>query len=253
MVGKIGILGGVGPEATADLFKKIIRVTPAKKDQDHIETIIISNPNIPDRTCAILENGEDPIPEMLKTAKTLEAIGASCILIPCNTAHYFYNQLQEQLSIPIINMVHETAKFIKVNYPDVRRVGLLATTGTIQSKIYAFELAKYDIEVIVPEKDIQENFVMESIYGTRGIKAGFKKKPRTLLKYAALHLQEKGAEVIIQGCTEIPLVLTKSHCDQPHVDPTRILAMRAVDLVKDSTLVVSSDALLKVKSFSRAN
>lgn len=225
---KIGILGGVGPEATADVFKKIIKATSAKIDQDHIETIIISNPKIPDRTNAILYGGESPIAEMLKTAKTLEALQVNCIVIPCNTAHYYFAPLQKEISIPIINLIKETVEHIKLNYPFVTKVGLLATTGTIVSKIYDKELAKSGIEIIHVDEDIQENFVMEAIYSPKGIKAGFKIKPRALLKYAAMHLHSKGAQIIIKGCTEIALVLTKKNCPQILVDPAKIVAKKIV-------------------------
>lgn len=246
---KIGILGGVGPEATADLFRKIIKVTPAKVDQDHIETIVVSNSNIPDRTKAILYGGENPVPEMVYTAKILDTMDVSFILIPCNTAHYFISEIQKEVQTPILNMVLETVDFIEESYPGVSTVGILGTTGTVKSKIYARELEKKGFNVVVPDDDIQENFVMEAIYGTRGVKAGFKKKPRTLLKYASLHLQEKGAQVIIQGCTEIPLVLTKRHCDQPQVDPTLIVAKKAVSccLTKSLPLNVTSKVEVDIK------
>ena len=227
---KIGILGGLGPEATVDLYTKIISETPAKIDQEHIETIIISNPKIPDRTQAILNKGESPLPLMISTAKTLEAIGVSTILIPCNTAHYFLEDIQKEISVPITNMIKETVLSIKEKYPQVKKIGLLATTGTIKAKIYQKELEKEGFNIIIPEQDVQENFVMEAIYGTKGIKSGFKKEPRTLLKYAALNLTKKGSEIIIKGCTEIAIVLNNKNCDQVLIDPARIIAKKAVEI-----------------------
>lgn len=247
---RIGILGGVGPEATVDLFKKIIKVTPAKRDQDHVETIVISNSHIPDRTSAILYGGDDPVPEMLYTAKMLDALGVSVILIPCNTAHYFIESVQKEIQTPILNMILETVNYIEKQYSGVKTIGILGTTGTIKSKIYENELKKRGFNVVVPDDDVQENFVMEAIYGTRGIKSGFKKKPRILLKYASLHLHDKGAQVIIQGCTEIPLVLTKRHCEQPYVDPTLICAKKAVSFVRGQEKLSSNSISVKVSQIN---
>lgn len=245
---KIGILGGLGPEATVDLYKKIISETPAKTDQEHIETIIISNPKIPDRTQAILYGGESPIKTMISTAKTLEAIGVSTILIPCNTAHYFLNDIQKEISVPIINMIKETVQNIKEKYPKVKSVGILATTGTIKSKIYQKELEKEGFKVIISEQDVQENFIMEAIYGTKGIKAGLKKKPRTLLKYAALHLANKGAQIIIKGCTEIAIVLNKKNCKQVLIDPAKILAKKAVKICREKNQTSNEKTTIEIKA-----
>lgn len=233
MEAKIGILGGLGPEATADLFKRIIKATPAKTDQEHIQTIIYSNPKIPDRTQAIVYGGESPLPEMTKTAKALDALNVNIILIPCNTAHYFHKELQETISTPILHMIEETAQHIKENYPHVKNVGLLATTGTIRSGIYAKALAKYGLQAIIPDEDVQENFVMEAIYGTKGIKAGYKQKPRTLLKYAAMKLDQAGADILIKGCTEVALVLNEKNCEQSLVDPANVAAQRAVEIAQE--------------------
>lgn len=234
----IGILGGLGPEATADLFKKIISVTPAKSDQEHINTIIISNPHIPDSTNAILYGGESPVPQLLSTARVLEALNSSIIIMPCNTAHYFLEEIQSKIKVPFLNMIKEAALYVKQYYPDVKKVGLLATTGTIKSKIYEKEFKKHGLKVVAPDDSIQNSFVMSAIYGSDGIKAGYKVKPRKMLKYASLHLQEKGAEIIIQGCTEVPLVLTKKHCDQIQIDVTKIAAMKAVEKILDERILL---------------
>jgi aspartate racemase len=244
---KIGILGGLGPEATLDLYKKIISATPAKTDQEHIETIIISNPKIPDRTQAIIYGGECPIPSMVSTAKTLEATGVSTILIPCNTAHYFLNDIQKEINVPITNMIRETVTSIKEEYPHIKTVGILATTGTIKAKIYQNELEKEGFNVVISEEDVQENFIMEAIYGTRGIKAGFKKKPRTLLKYAALHLAGKGADIIIKGCTEIAIVLNKKNCEQILIDPAGIVAKKAVEICTSEKYNETTQSKVEIK------
>jgi aspartate racemase len=225
----IGILGGMGPEATGKLFQEIVSATPASKDQEHIPIVVYNNPGIPDRTNAILYGGENPVPEIVKAGKRLEFSGADFIVIPCNTSHYFFNEIQEHLDIPVLNMIEETASFIKRNYPDSMKVGLLATTGTVKSGIYLNVLAKKGIDVITPKDLVQEKYVMEAIYGKKGIKAGYKLKPKDLLKMAAQSLIDMGADIIIAGCTEIPLVLKQNSVGFIVIDPSKILAEAAVE------------------------
>lgn len=239
----IGILGGLGPEATQLLFKKIIDLTPAKKDQEHIPMLIHNNPQIPDRTGAILYGGENPLPSLINSGKILEQGGASFIIIPCNTAHYYLSGLQESLNIPVVNMIYETANFIKNNYPDVKKVGLLATSGTVASKIYHHEFSKQDIEVITPADQGQEE-VMEAIYGQEGIKAGFHQKPREKLIALGQPLIEQGADIIIAGCTEISIVLTQEHVSYVVIDPMRVLAEKAIQLAVKLPISISEKAIL---------
>ncbi len=220
----IGILGGMGPEATSKLFQEIISITPASKDQEHLPIIIYNNPSIPDRTEAILYDGESPVPELVATAKILEKAGADFILMPCNAAHYFIDDIQKEISIPIINMLEETAKFINKNYSNAQSIGLLATSGTVESGIYNDVFDKFGLSIIVPDKNTQEGFVMRAVYGEKGIKAGYKSFPRNLLKKAANELIGKGADIIVAGCTEIAIVITQKLFDFVVVDPSKILA-----------------------------
>ena len=220
----IGILGGMGPEATADLFSRTIRATPAKRDQDHIRVIIDSNPKIPDRTAAIIGRGTDPLPEMVKTARNLERAGADFIVIPCNTAHYYYEELKKSVGIPILNMVELTAHVINKRFPNVRRVGLIATTGTVKTKIYDQALGRIGVEVISPPMDLQDR-VMEAIYG---VKAGRIMEGRKIIVNVANHLAEIGSDVIICGCTEVSLVLRSEDVSIAIIDPLQILSEEAV-------------------------
>lgn len=233
----IGILGGLGPEATIKLNQMIFECTLASKDQEHVPTITYNNTQIPDRTAHIVYGGESPLPELIKTAKSLEQIGASFILIPCNTAHYYYDLLQAELRIPILNMISETAKFIKNNYGDVKKVGLLATTGTVLSGIYFKEFEKQGIDIITPSFDDQENKVMSAIYGVEGIKAGFKETPASLLKEVSKKLISEGAELIIAGCTEISLALKQEEVSFVIIFPMRLLAEKAVYIAKAENLI----------------
>jgi len=221
----IGILGGMGPEATIDLFYKIIKFTPAEKDQDHLRIIIDNNPKIPDRTAAILGKGEDPLPALQETAQNLEKAGVNFIVIPCNTAHYFLSSIQESVNIPVLNMIEETAKETKKRIPQIKKVGLLASIGVYKSKIYHQHFKKFNIEVISPqEKDKEE--IIKVIYT---IKAGdlSKRVKKNILKIVQ-KLIDKGAEAIIAGCTEIPLILKEGDISVPLIDPTQVLAGIAV-------------------------
>jgi len=221
----IGILGGMGPEATTDLFYKIIKLTPAEKDQDHLRVIIDNNPKIPDRTAAILGKGEDPLPALRETARNLEKAGADFIIIPCNTAHYFLSLIQESVKIPILNMIEETVKETRKKIPPIQKVGLLASIGIYKTKIYSQHFKKFNIEVISPEEKDKEK-VMKVIYA---VKAGnlSEEIKKNILKIAQ-KLIDKGAEAVIAGCTEIPLILKEGDVSVPIIDPTQALAEAAI-------------------------
>lgn len=233
---KLGILGGVGPAATVDFMNKVIQNTPAQKDQEHIKMIVEQNPQIPDRTAHLIHKDTDPTISMFSTCKRLEVEGANAIAIPCNTAHAFVDSIQPHLNIPIINMITETAKYILENWGENVNVGLLATTGTIQTNVYTNEFYKFKLNAIVPDYEHQE-FVMESIYGAQGVKAGFTEGlcKENLLK-AIDYLIKKDVEVIVLGCTELPLMF-KNYKEYKYkqaiiIDPTEILAKKIVQLSK---------------------
>ena len=225
----IGILGGMGPEATIDLFYKIIKFTPAEKDQDHLRIIIDNNPKIPDRTAAILGKGEDPLPALQETAQNLEKAGANFIVIPCNTAHYFLSSIQESVNIPVLNMIEETAKETKKRIPQIKKVGLLASIGVYKSEIYHQHFKKFHIEVISPEEK-DRGKVMKISYT---VKAGdlSEEVKKNILKITQ-KLIDKGAEAVIAGCTEIPLILKEGDVSVPLIDPTQILAKAAFQKAK---------------------
>ncbi|MGB2783825.1 MAG: amino acid racemase [Atribacterota bacterium] len=221
----IGILGGMGPEATIDLFYKIIKFTPAEKDQDHLRIIIDNNPKIPDRTTAILGKGEDPLPALQQSACNLEKAGADFIIIPCNTAHYFLPRIQESVNIPIINMIEETAREVRKRFLLIQKIGLLASMGVYKVKIYNHFFQKFEIEVIFPDKENQEK-IMKVIYA---VKAGdLSNKVKKDILIVSQNLIDKGAEAIIAGCTEIPLILKDGDVLVPIIDPTQVLASIAV-------------------------
>ena len=222
----IGILGGMGPEATADLYYRIIRATPAQRDQDHLRCIIYSNTKVPDRTAAILEVGPSPLPELIRAAKRLEEAGADFIAIPCNTAHYFLPDLQRELRIPVINMISLSAEKTKKKKQDVTKVAILATDGTLRSRLYHEAYADKGITVIEPPPEIQE-MVMSAIY--KDIKAGNLSEGKAFLKSVADSLINSGAEIIVCGCTEVSLVIKDGDLTVPVLDSLQVLAEACVD------------------------
>ena len=164
----IGVLGGLGPWATLDLFEKILRLTPAGRDQEHLRLIIDNNPKIPDRSPAILGSGEDPTPALVETAQNLERAGADFIVIPCNTAHFFFDAVQRAVGIPVLHIMNEVASAAREEVPGLRKVGVLATAATVQSRLYHDAFEQAGTAVIGPDDRGQEE-VNRAIYG---VKAG---------------------------------------------------------------------------------
>ena len=227
----VGILGGMGPEATCEMFRRIIKLTGAKSDSEHLRIIIDNNPKIPDRTKAILHNGHSPVEEMVSTAKNLVGAGADFIIIPCMTAHRFISEVQSFVNVPILDAIELTKQYIEEKYKNVNRIGLLATSGTV----YAGLFQKYLVEnkIIVPNSALQDE-VMDIIYGNNGIKFGNTSQEIVdRLKKVVLELTEaEGVEAIIAGCTEVGFVLKQSDIDLPLIDPLTVLASESVKLAK---------------------
>lgn len=222
----IGVLGGMGPAATADFFQKIIQATPAKTDQDHLKVVIFSNPHVPDRTAAIRGEGPDPLPELVAGAEALIRAGADFLTIPCVTAHYFFDRLQAAVRIPILHLIREAATAVADEFPTCRRFGLLATTGTLGSRLFESKFGPRGLVVFGCEPAAQDSLVMDAIYEVK--RGDPLERPRRLIREAAAHLIGRGAEAIIAGCTEIPLILSHGDIPVPVIDPTRYLAHAAV-------------------------
>lgn len=215
----LGILGGMGPMATADLFKKIVSLTKADCDNDHIRVYIDSNARIPDRTQAILYGGESPLPYMLESAKKLEAIGADCLIMPCNTAHYYYDELTKAVHIPFLHLIEEAAKCV----PEGRHPGLLATSATAQTGLYARAVEKYGFELVVPDEEHQA-LCMDCIHQ---VKAG-QTPDRAVFGSIMQNLRDRGADIFIMGCTEIPLIFEWLDLKDDAIDAPEALAKAAI-------------------------
>ena len=219
----LGIIGGMGPLATVDLFQKIISLTSAETDHDHIHIIVDCNTNIPDRTQAILHGGENPLREIAGSARRLIQAGAQILMMACNTAHHFYKEVTQDVDIPILNMLQETA--IAVQKRGITRVGLLATDATIQMRLYHEPLAEQGIDILLPSSNGQQQ-VMDLIY--KGIKAGnFSIDIQPFLQELQ-RMQQKGAQAFILGCTELPVAFERFLIPFVTIDPTEILARTAI-------------------------
>lgn len=217
----IGIIGGMGPEATADFYMKIVKATQVTRDQDHFRVIIDSNAKIPDRTKAILYGGESPLPKIIETGNKLADHGAQVAVIPCMTSHYFIDQIRQGVSIEVLSIFEALNTYIQSTYEVGTKIGVLATSGTVGMGLFDQYLPNN--EVIYPVKHIQEEKVMEAIYGAKGIKQGFLEgKPVGYLSEACETLADEGAKVIILGCTEIGLALKQQHVSIPLIDPLDI-------------------------------
>ena len=221
----IGILGGMGPLATADLFRKIVLMTDAARDNDHIRVYIDDNASIPDRTAAILSGGADPLPAMTDSLQKLEACGADCVIMPCNTAHYFLPRLQALTESPFLSMLEATARACAARFPG-KTAAVLATKGTLSAGLYQAALEKEGVSFLIPE-DAEQDALMRVIYD--GVKAG--KEPedyRADMLSVVEALTVRGADYFILGCTELPLAAQALSLPQPTVDPTAELAKAAI-------------------------
>ena len=228
----VGILGGMGPLATSDLFNKIVTLTDAKNDNDHIHIILNNYPIIPDRTKYILGDGENPIKYMIEAALKLEVMGANVVIMPCNTAHYFYDEITEYLTIPFINMIEETAKEIKKVNPESKKVCLLSTQGTYKTKIYDNIFKNYDIEISRPGKAV-ESVITDIIYSIKKGDTALKNIDKNLL---TSYLNSIEGESIILGCTELPVAFNILGITKGCIDPTKILAKSAIHFAGKRTL-----------------
>ena len=219
----IGVIGGMGPAATCDLMEKIIALTRASRDQDHLHVIADSNTAIPDRTAAILRGGPDPVPELVKSARRLEAAGAELLIMPCNTAHYFYDAVAASVAVPVLHMAREAAAVLRA--AGVKTVGVLATDGTVQSGVYEKALSEAGVKAVYPSPAMQEQ-VMDLIY--RGVKARAVPLDTIPVRDILRDLRDRGAEKFLLACTELPIAFGELGLLADCLDATRALALAAV-------------------------
>lgn len=221
---KLGVIGGLGPMATALFMKMVIEMTDAVTDQEHIEMIIYNCPQIPDRTRFILgQSSQDPAPEMIGIGKKLAEQGAEVIAIPCITANYFYERLSREIQAEIIDIIHEICEYLVRR--NIRCAGLMATSGTLESRLFQRVFEKSGCSLTVPSAERQQD-VMHIIY--ENVKAN---RPVEMERFRAAseELQKAGAEVIILGCTELSVVRENYGIGAGYLDAMQLMAKCAVE------------------------
>jgi aspartate racemase len=237
----IGIVGGMGSYAGLDLLRKVYDASGASRDQDHFPVTLISSPQeTADRTLFLTgQSTENPSAGMLRIIERLATLDVKFVGIPCNTAHAkpILDDVISKLpaGLTLVHLIDSVAHYISEHYPEVTKVGILGTTGTISTGVYKEALQQWGIEALHPENTVQQDFVMNAIYhDDYGIKAcsnPVADLAKQQLLDAADHLIAQGAEVIVLGCTEIPLAITQSeHRGYPLLDATQVLAKKLVQL-----------------------
>jgi aspartate racemase len=229
----VGVLGGMGPEATADFFAKLVKATPATCDADHLRILIDNDPSVPDRSAGVAGTGPSPGPHLARMARGLVAMGAELLVMPCNSAHAFEADVRAAGGdVPFLSLIEATVAATRARIPEIRRVGLLATDGTRASGIYerAFEAA--GIAALAPASDDQRR-VMEAIYAVKRGDTG--DAVRASVRAVAERLAAAGAEAVIAACTEIPLIV---HDGDVFAHGRRIPVISSTDALVERTLAV---------------
>lgn len=221
----LGVIGGMGAQASADFYNIIIQNTHYLTDQDHIEMLIYNKASIPDRTSAIKSGQDAEVTHSLQEAyNRLADAGADYVVMACNTAHYFIDKLDLRPSSQFVNMLDETVDYLKNK--GFKKVGLMATEGTIQSKVYKNKLSANQIETVVPSEKNQK-LLMEFIY--KQIKAG-KKPDDEIFNLVSQELMSQNVQAIIIGCTELSYYANLKKLSPFYIDPQRILARKCIVL-----------------------
>lgn len=220
----VGVLGGLGPMASVYFYEMVVNMTDAKTDQEHVDMIITNRATTPDRTAFIVGTSkEDPSKVLVDDAKKLEKYGVDFIVITCNTAHYFYNEISKAVNIPLINIIEETIKYAKAT--NHKKLGILATTGNIKTNLYQNMCEKYNMEYLVLDEERQSQ-VMEIIYDD--IKSG---KPANMNKFNDIvnYLKENNCDGVILGCTELSILKNDNNLNGDfYIDSLEVLARETI-------------------------
>ena len=217
---RIGILGGMGPMATADFLAKLARATPVARDQDHFPVTVESTPQIPDRVAALEGHGEDPLPALIAVGRRLLDAGCELIAMPCNTAHFWHGALSAQLGVPFLHIADAVAERLG----GARRLGLMATTATLRSGLYPQRIGGTR-EWQFP---VEAEMLQQVMPGVAAVKRDDLRGAGELLRPVARRLASCGIDTLVLGCTEIPLALTQADVDVPVIDATMALAEATV-------------------------
>lgn len=221
----IGVLGGMGPEATLDFLAKLFAADRQGREQDRLRVFVDCNPAVLDRNAALRGQGPSPGPMLAAMARGLEASGAECLAIACNTAHAWRADVSQAVTIPLIDMIETACAEIVGAFPDVRRVGLLAAEGCLEAGLYQAALTARGLIPVTPGPSARLAF-MDALYRIKAGEIGEAEK--AALVACAREVQDEGAEAILAACTEVPLVLAPGDLPLPMIDAADALARRVV-------------------------
>lgn len=228
----VGVLGGMGPEASADFYRRITEHTLASKDQEHLHVIVDSDPSVPDRTAYLRSRGPDPTPVLVSMARRLAAAGAELLVMACNSAHAFYTQVAASVEVPVVDWVAEAARSVAAGRTPGTSIGVLATTGTIEAGLYQRAFAASGLEVVAPGEERQEE-LMRVIYGPEGVKAGATDRDNLAhrVREIAEDLNRNGAAATLLACTELSTLFPdRPTWTAPTFDAADLVAARVITL-----------------------
>jgi aspartate racemase len=232
----LGIIGGMGPEATIDLMQRIINNTPAQDDIDHIHCLVDNNPKIPSRMKAILTgDGENPGPCMAEMARRLEKWGADFLVIPCNTAHHYYSFVSEAVSIPVINLIELVAEKVITDNPGITEIGILGSTTIIKTELYKNAFSKRGVNVVYPDDQMQDKLFQV----IKNVKSGNTNKEVCRgFSEICKHMEQKNVKLAVLGCTELGIISESAPI--PTLDAAELLAQEIVAVVKKGKVPYTS-------------
>jgi len=228
----VGIIGGMGPEATVDLMARVIKATPASDDIDHIRMVVDNNPKVPSRIKALIEKtGESALPCLQEMARKLADWGVDFLAIPCNTAHVYHSGVQEAVSIPVLHMIELTTERVMADNPDLRNMGLLASSAVLDLGLYENHLAEKGLDLIAPMAANQA-LVMAAI---RKIKTGkYGREVMDDIQLAADDMMDRGCEALIIACTELSIISSSLELPGPCYDASQVLAEAIVEFAREA-------------------
>jgi aspartate racemase len=226
----VGVLGGMGPAATLDFFARVLALTPAAKDQEHIRLIIDNNAQVPNRNAAIAGTGPSPAPVLAEMARGLKRAGAELLVMPCNAAHAFLDAIVQASDLPVISIIDVTVAETLRRGAGVKHIGLLAADGCINAGLYQRAFAAHGAEVLLPDAALRARF-MDTLTRIKQGEVG--DAVRADMRAIAAQLVAAGAEAIVAGCTEVPLVLSDGDIAVPLISSTDCLAVATIAAARD--------------------
>ncbi|ADV66034.1 aspartate/glutamate racemase family protein [Deinococcus maricopensis] len=229
MTRTVGVLGGLGPDATLDFFAKVLRASRAEREQDHLRLLIDNNPQVPDRNAALTGRGASPGPALAGMARGLEAAGADFLVMVCNTAHAYQADIEAAVRVPFVSLIDETVHATLRAVPGARAVGLLATTTCLDAGLYQRAFAPHGVRMIEPDAAGRARF-MEVLYRIKAGDTGA--AVRADMRALGLALADAGADALVAGCTEVPLVLGAADVPVPLISSTDVLVERTVQYAR---------------------